>query len=301
MSNCNVLMLTHDGFYRQKDGLAMGSPPAPNLDNGWLSQFDHVIKGESKLYSRYMDDILKEINKNTINQKLEEINSLHPKLEFTVEREEYGCIPFLDMKIIHKGDELTSTWFTKVTDTGLIMNFHALAPLKYKRSVVSGMVHRIHHACSTWINFHESLEKAKAILQKNQYPPSFYEPIINKTLTKIYSEKKKDNNEEEEPEKKLVILQYRGKVTENFERALKRLNVACKIITTVKKIKTILPSLKTPVEKAMKSGLVYKISCSRCQSCYVGQSSTYPYQRTPTYWYSCGKSFQSVWFSFDNG
>ena len=137
--------------------------------------------------------------------------------------------------------------------------------------------------------------------RQNQYPPSFYEPIINKTLTKIYSEKKKDNNEEEEPEKKLVILQYRGKVTENFERALKRLNVACKIITTVKKIKTILPSLKTPVEKAMKSGLVYKISCSRCQSCYVGQSSTYPYQRTPTYWYSCGKSFQSVWFSFDNG
>ena len=31
MSNCNVLMLTHDGFYRQKEGLAMGSPPAPNL------------------------------------------------------------------------------------------------------------------------------------------------------------------------------------------------------------------------------------------------------------------------------
>ena len=59
--------------------------------------------------------------------------------------------------------------------------------------------------------------------RQNQYPPSFYEPIINKTLTKIYSEKKKDNNEEEEPEKKLVFLQYRGKVTENFERALKRL------------------------------------------------------------------------------
>ena len=37
MSNCNVLMLTHDGFYRQKDGLAMGSPPAPILANGWLS------------------------------------------------------------------------------------------------------------------------------------------------------------------------------------------------------------------------------------------------------------------------
>ena len=273
MSSCNVLMLTHDGFYRQKDGLAMGSPPAPNLANGWLSQFDRVIKGESKLYSRYMDDVLKEINTNTIDQKLEEINNLHPKLEFTLEREEDGCIPFLDMKIVHNGNELTSTWFTKVTDTGLTMNFHALAPMKYKRSVVSEMVHRIHHACSTWRNFHESLEKAKAILQKNQYPPSFYEPIIHKTLSKICSEKKKDDSDEEEPEKKLIFLQYRGKVTENFERALKRLNAPCKVITTIKKIKTVLPSLKAPVEKAMKSGLVYKISCSRCQSCYVGQTT----------------------------
>ena len=29
LSTCNVVMLTHDGYYRQRDGLAMGSPPAP--------------------------------------------------------------------------------------------------------------------------------------------------------------------------------------------------------------------------------------------------------------------------------
>ena len=33
------------------------------------------------------------------------------------------------------------------------------------------------------------------------------------------------------------------------------------------------PSLKPPVEKSLKSGLVYKIDCSRCNSCYVGQTS----------------------------
>ena len=92
-------MLTHDGFYRQKDGLAMGSPPAPNLANGWPSQFNHVFKGKAKLYFRYMDDILREIKTSTINQKLGEFNKLHPKLKFTVEREEGDCIPFLDMKI----------------------------------------------------------------------------------------------------------------------------------------------------------------------------------------------------------
>ena len=31
IATCNVLILTHDGYYRQRDGLAMGSPPAAML------------------------------------------------------------------------------------------------------------------------------------------------------------------------------------------------------------------------------------------------------------------------------
>ena len=41
LCTCDVLMQTHDGFYRQTDGLAMGSPPAPLLAN------------RAKLYERY--------------------------------------------------------------------------------------------------------------------------------------------------------------------------------------------------------------------------------------------------------
>ena len=279
MCSCNVLMLTHDGFYRQTDGLAMGSPPAPNLANGWLSKFDEKVKDDATLYSRYMDDILRNIKTNKIDEKLTEINNYHPNLHFTIERESENCIPFLDMKIMHRGEKLTSTWYSKSTDTGLTMNFHALAPTKYKRSVVSGMIYRIHHACSTWKDFSESIQKAKIMLENNQYPPSFYNPIIEQTLTKICQttetetgEEEQHQEEEPEPEKKLVFLQYRGKVTENFERSLQRVNAPCKIISTIRKLKTVLPSLKPPVEKSMKSGLVYQITCSRCQSCYVGQT-----------------------------
>ena len=49
ISSHNVLMLTCDGYYQQVDGLAMGSPPAPLLANGWLSKFDNAIR-EAKLY-----------------------------------------------------------------------------------------------------------------------------------------------------------------------------------------------------------------------------------------------------------
>ena len=101
------------------------------------------------LYDRYMDDILREIRKDHIDTKLEEINNLHPKLEFTVERETNMSIPFLDMLIIRDSDKLSSTWYTKHTDTGLTMNFQFFVPLKYKRYVIIGFVHRIFRACST--------------------------------------------------------------------------------------------------------------------------------------------------------
>ena len=39
IASCDVVMSTHDGFFKQVDGLAMGSPPAPHLANGWLSQY----------------------------------------------------------------------------------------------------------------------------------------------------------------------------------------------------------------------------------------------------------------------
>ena len=141
IASCNVVMSTHDGFYRQLDGLAMGSAPAPFLANGWLSKFDELIKGDAQMYFRYMDDILRDINEVDIDTKLIEINRFHQSLKFTLETEADCSIPFLDLKLIRKGKEIQSTWYTKDTDTGLIMNFHSLAPQKYKRSVVSGFVH----------------------------------------------------------------------------------------------------------------------------------------------------------------
>ena len=77
LSSCNVIMSTHRGYYKQIDGLAMGSPPAPHLANGWMSQFDNIIKGTSKLFTRYMDDILQEMKSSIIENKLGEINNLH--------------------------------------------------------------------------------------------------------------------------------------------------------------------------------------------------------------------------------
>ena len=113
IATCNVLILTHDGYYRQRDGLAMGSPPAPPLANGWMHRYDPIIADNAKLFSRYVDDIIRSIKKNEIEMKLAEINSLHMSLKFTIEMEQNGELPFLDMKLCRKDGRLSSNWYYK--------------------------------------------------------------------------------------------------------------------------------------------------------------------------------------------
>ena len=85
----------------------------------------------------------------------------------------------MDIELHHIGQRIESTWYTKPTNSGLTLNYHAIAPRKYKRSVVRSFVNRIFNACSTWELFHESMEEAKGILNDNQYPLEFVEPIIH--------------------------------------------------------------------------------------------------------------------------
>ena len=147
--------------------------------------------------------------------------------------------------------------------------------LKYKRSVVRGFVYRIYNSCSTWEYFHDSLITAKRILDNNQYPTNFYEPIISDTINRILTQQESENsttegNQEEEAPIHLVFLQYRGKPCEDYVQSLRRLGAPCKVILTLQKLKTVLPSLKTDAEKRLRSRVVYNLSCSRCQALYVG-------------------------------
>ena len=212
----------------------MGSAPAPCLANGWLSQFDSRIRGDSSLYSRYMDDIICVVNKDVVEDKLQEINSFHSSLEFTCEKEKDGAIPFLDMVIMRKEGTLYSKWYRKLTDTGLTMNFHALAPFKYKKSVIIGFVHRIFRSCSNWEMIHEGLKEAKVILTKNQYPVGLIDSVIHDTLTHLVKGGKKESTEREpvlldetaslfnvpEKDKFNFCIQYRGKLSENLPKVL---------------------------------------------------------------------------------
>ena len=183
------------------------------------------------------------------------------------------------MCMIHINNELHSIWYQKSSDTGLVMNFQALAPKKYKRSVIQGLVYRIYRASSHWCYVHEGLTKAKEILERNQYPPQFYDSIFKETLEKIIVGKENVNvnveseDTPEKPSKVRVFLQYRGHQTDLFVKRLRNSGAPLQSILTMRKLKTVLPSLKSSTKEILRSRVVYKLACPGCNTCYVEQTT----------------------------
>ena len=109
-------------FYRQVDGVAMGSPLGPVLADIFLShienKLDEAIKG-TYLYVRYDDDtfILCK-SEDHANELLELFNSIHPNIKFTMEQENCKQLHFLHLNILQKDDTFIRSIHHKNTWTG---------------------------------------------------------------------------------------------------------------------------------------------------------------------------------------
>ena len=68
-----------------------------------------------------------------------------------------------------------------------------------------------------------------------------------------------------------LIMQYRGKIGDQFGNRLRKL-VPYSIIFTTRKLRSVLPSSKCGIDPVVKSHVVYEIASSRCHASYVGQT-----------------------------
>ncbi|CAH8557728.1 unnamed protein product [Heterobilharzia americana] len=98
----NVHFLFNKKFYRQSDGVTMGSPLGPILANVFLAELENgslesIISG-LELYCRYVGDTFLIVNnENGARIILDKFNSVYPVITFTIETESDDRITFLDV------------------------------------------------------------------------------------------------------------------------------------------------------------------------------------------------------------
>ena len=96
---------------------------------------------------------------------------------------------------IRKGSLKSSVW-RKPTHTGVILNYHAVCPLKWKSGLITCLLNRAKTICSTESLFRSEVTKLKEMFFKNGYSAWFY----NKTLNTFYNSGQHENDQISEDE-----------------------------------------------------------------------------------------------------
>ena len=95
---------------------------------------------------------------------------------------------------------------------------------------------------------------------------------------KIREGKKKNMAEKKKPfnyscdSPPILMVQYGGESQSDISKKNVRDITNAQIIFTTRKMKTCMPSLKSPFSSEMKSKVVYRLECCGCKSNYVGQT-----------------------------
>ena len=102
-------------YHKQVDGVAIGSPLGPALANIFMCSFESKWLRDCPnyfkpvLYRRYIDDIFVLFSSpDHADQFREYLSSKHTNIKFSIEKEEDGRLPFLDINIFRENDKFAN-------------------------------------------------------------------------------------------------------------------------------------------------------------------------------------------------
>jgi len=108
-----------NNMYRQIDGVAMASPLGPALANIFVGHHEQKlfnVVNRLLAYFRYVDDTFTVFNnEDDCNAFISHLNSLHPSLRFTHEKESNHSLPFLDVLVERRDCEFSTSVYRKPT------------------------------------------------------------------------------------------------------------------------------------------------------------------------------------------
>ena len=96
--------------------------------------------------------------------------SISPNIKFTFEYEHNNSFSFLDVKICHENNKLTTFVYRKPTFSEVFTNFKSFIPTVSKFGLVYTLLHRCFNITSSYEKFHNEINVLKQILQLNGYP-----------------------------------------------------------------------------------------------------------------------------------
>ena len=260
-------------FYKQTFGLSMGSKLSPLLAEVFMSDLEVEVEKEKyfpRVWKRYVDDVFALARERYLPKTLNLLNSRHSSINFTVEKEIDGKLPFLDLLITRKeNNRIKFGIYRKPTSTDRYITADSNHFGAQKQAAFHSMAHRLFNIPLEKCEFDAERERIHKAAYQNGYDRKF----VDKILRKHQRKKHRQDATTFQPDKKelaRISLPFHPNITNSIKNVFRQhgMAVAHKSGNT---LRNMLCNLKDRIPSDDRSG-IYQIPCKDCQSVYIGQT-----------------------------
>lgn len=250
----------------------MGSPLSPILANLFMENIEVKnyipIMGKNVKWLRYVDDVLVIAPKTMdLDTKMTALNKVDMNIQFTMEMEKDGELPFLDLLIKRQGSSANFKVYRKPISKNDKIHYFSGHSDRVKSGLVIGEFLRAKRICSREFLEEEFNNIIETFLQL-KYPITF----ILKCKKKAENIKMSGNKAREEKQHKILFVPNCDEI-DQLNEGLKMTNFKLVTLTGVKTCNKIMKHSSTRTSKdENKTSIVYKIPCSGCNLAYYGET-----------------------------
>ena len=283
----------NEKFYVQLDGVAMGSPLGPILADIFMniileSRINQTDRRTNRViftdideqfillyFTRYVDDIFAAVENTVVAHKfLHFLNRLHPNIKFTIEEEDEGSLPFLDVLMTRETKSVSTTVYRKSTHSGVYTHYTSFVPFYLKSQLIRTLLHRAYSICSSHVLLHREFERIRVMMMNNGYNSDYLHSIIDKFMMRKYAKycpfvgpKPKDIYLRL-PYLKDATSKIEGSITSCFKQ-MKCGSLRVRVYYTYCRISN---KLGFKDKSPTVNNAVYHLQCSACPASYVGET-----------------------------
>ena len=93
------------------------------------------------------------------------VKSFHKNIQFTYEDESNNMLPFLDVLVISKNNNIETTVYRKPTNNNIYLNWNSFSPKSWKKSTLTTAIKRAYVICLT-TDLRKELHHISFVFQK---------------------------------------------------------------------------------------------------------------------------------------
>ena len=227
--------------------------------------YNQIIPNDAKWF-RYVDDCLVIVNKDSnLDILLNQMNQvyIHNKIQFTIEKESDGALPFLDTVIIRAENTVKFKVYRKPTNKDDFVNYFSAHDERTKSGIVIGFYLRALRICSQeFVN--KEITYINQAFEKLGYPKGLLTSLLDK------ARKIRQRGEKESRDKVGYLVVPNSNLANIISRALRPTGLIV-VCDTGKKIGELVKEKGKKCESV--NSVVYKIPCNGCDRSYYGETS----------------------------